>query len=73
MRQKASEECDPAPPFPPWPYLFFLKAENSLCHLDLLFRVMGGAEAVEAASDDEAVATLVLEVNDDVEFERDLR
>ena len=71
MRQKASEECDPAPPFPPWPYLFFLKAENSLCHLDLLLRVMGGAEAVEATSD--VAASLVLEVKDEVEFESDLR
>ena len=46
LRQKASLEWDPAAPLVPWLYLFFLKAENSFCHLDLLFRVMGGAEAI---------------------------
>ena len=65
LRQKASEEWDPAPPPP---YLFFRKAENSLCHLDLLFRVMGGSEVIEVTSEALAPA-LPGEVNEEVEFE----
>ena len=40
--------------------------EMSLCHLDLLLRVMGGAEAIEATSE---AAPRPLEVNEEVELE----
>ena len=59
LRQNASLAL---PELAPWPEpLFFLKAENNLCHLDLLVR--GGAEATEEASEGD------LEASEEVEFE----
>ena len=60
LRQNASLALPELAPWPPGP-LFFLKAENNLCHLDLL--VNGGAEATEEASEGD------LEASEEVEFE----